>query len=267
MKQNKAFLVLVFLAAVAWGGEVGTRQDGPSQKSQVARNLNPARNGEKTNASVPLAPILPVQGLHSELDVRGVFLIWENEIESRDPSFKFDYRIYRREKGSSNRVAIPYLHGVIHTKEGERWSGVDTNIEWEKTYVYSVRPLTRVYTQDGKLVTEIEGDESAPIEVTTHNVFPPAAPERLLALVTQGRGERFVDLLWTPNAEKNISRYNVYRREENGEATRINAVPMTVLSFQDTDVLAAHTYYYSISAVDNHGNESARSQESPAILR
>jgi hypothetical protein len=225
------------------------------------------RTGFSNATSVPLAPILPAKGLHSELDVRGVYLIWENEMENQYPSIKIEYMIYRSENGSANRVAIPYLRGVIHTREGERWSAVDTNIEWEKTYSYSVKPLTRVYAQDGKLMAEIEGNESATIEVRTHNVFAPAAPEKLFTLVTQSHEEKFVDLLWAPNAEKDISGYNVYRRDENGEPARIHSVPMTMLSFQDKNVEAARTYFYSISAVDMQGNESARSQEARAILR
>lgn len=267
MKWNKTSLVFIFCAALAFGSEVGANAAAAPQNPQPVRDVHATHKVEKTIASVPPAPVLPAKGLHSELDVRGVYLIWENEIESQDPSVKFDYRIYRREKGSPNRIAIPYLRGVIHTQEGERWSGVDTNIQWEKTYSYTVKPLTRVYSRDGKLLAEIEGDESAPIEVTTHNVFPPVAPERLLALVTQRREDRFVDLLWAPNAEKSITGYNVYRRDENGEPVRINSVPMTVLSFQDKNVAPTHTYFYSISAVDSHGNESARSQESSAILR
>jgi hypothetical protein len=223
------------------------------------------RVGFSNAASVSLAPVLPAKGLHSELDVRGVYLIWENESENQPSSLKFDYRIYRSEKGSAKPVAIPYARAVIHTEEGERWSGVDTNIEWEKTYSYLVTPVTRVYGPGGEVIAEIEGDESAAVEVVTHDVFAPAAPERLLAVVT--RGKKFVDLLWAPNAEKNISEYNVYRREENGKATRIGSVPMSMLSFQDNDVAAAHTYFYSLSAIDKHGNESPKSQETTAVLR
>lgn len=95
----------------------------------------------------------------------------------------------------------------------------------------------------------------------------PRPPKNCWALVTQRCQEKFIDLLWAPNAEKNISKYNVYRREENGEPARINSVPMDALSFQDTAVLATPSYYYSVSAVDAYGNESARSQESTAVLR
>jgi hypothetical protein len=222
--------------------------------------------GYSNTAAVPLAPVLPAKGLHSELDVRGVYLIWEEEDESRSSILKFDYRIYRNEKGSSKRVAVPYQRAVVHIPEGERWSGVDTGIEWEKTYLYSVTPVTRVYSQKGRLIAEIEGEDSAPLEIITHDVFPPAVPERLLPVVGHTPGKQFVDLLWTPNTEKDISGYNLYRREENGQPARINSVPISMVSFQDLNVLAGHEYFYSISAVDVRGNESARSPEVTAIV-
>lgn len=222
--------------------------------------------GFSNAAAVPLAPVLPAKGLHSELDARGVYLIWEEEAESRSSLLKFDYCIYRREKGSSKRVAVPYQRGVVHTPEGERWTGVDTGIEWEKTYLYSVTPMTRVYSQEGHLIAEIEGDDSAPLEVVTHDVFPPAVPERLLAVIGHTPEKISVDLLWAPNIEKDASGYNVYRREENGQLARINSVPISMLSFQDTNVLPAHQYFYCISAVDTRGNESARSPETTVVL-
>jgi fibronectin type 3 domain-containing protein len=59
----------------------------------------------------------------------------------------------------------------------------------------------------------------------------------------------------------------VYRRDQKNEAVRIKSVPMNILSFQDTDVAAPHTYSYSVSAVDRFGHESAKSQEATAVLR
>jgi hypothetical protein len=222
--------------------------------------------GFSNSAAVPLAPVVPAKGLHSELDARGVYLIWEVEAESGSSLFKFDYRIYRREKGSSKRVAVPYLRAVVHTAEGERWSGVDTGIAWEKTYLYSVTPMTKVYSQEGRLIAEIEGDDSAPLEVITHDIFPPAVPEGLLAIVSHSPEKISVDLLWAPNIEKDISAYNVYRREENRQLARINSVPISAISFQDVNVLAGHQYLYSISAVDVRGNESGRSPEKGAAV-
>jgi hypothetical protein len=223
--------------------------------------------GFSNPVSVPLAPTLPAKGLHSELDVHGVYLIWENEIETPPSSLQFDYRIYRSEKGSSTRIAVPYLHGLIHTKEGERWTGIDTGIEWEKNYRYWITPITRTYSPDGKLIGVIEGEDSEPIAVVTHDVFPPAVPERLLTVVNRIPGKKFIDLLWAPNTEKDLAGYNIYRREAGGPMERVNSAPITMLSFQDNEVAAGHTYFYCISAVDVRGNESAKSPEITQALR
>jgi fibronectin type 3 domain-containing protein len=218
-------------------------------------------------AIVSLAPVLPAKGLHSELDSRGVYLIWENETESQLSSLQFDYRIYRREEGHSQRSAIPYLRAIVHTSEGERWSGVDTDIEWNKTYTYWVTPVTRVYSDRGLLLAEIRGEDSLPLEVTTHNVFPPAVPERMMVLVGHVPGKKFVDLTWAPNIEKDLAGYNVYRREADGQMERLNSKPITMLSFQDSDVIAGHRYSYCVSAVDVRGNESAKSPELTEVVR
>jgi hypothetical protein len=223
--------------------------------------------GFSNPASVPLAPTLPAKGLHSELDAHGVYLIWENEIENPPASLQFDYRVYRSEKGTAARIAVPYLRGLIHTKEGERWTGVDTSVEWEKSYSYWITPITKIYSLDGKLIGEIEGEDSAPISVVTHDVFPPAVPERLLTVVNRIPGKKFIDLLWAPNMEKDLAGYNVYRREADSQIKRVNVAPITMLSFQDTDVAPGHSYFYCISAVDIRGNESAKSPEITQALR
>ena len=218
-------------------------------------------------AIVSLAPVPPAKGLHSELDSRGVYLIWENEIESQPSLVEFDYRIYRREEGHSQRLAIPYLRAIVHTSEGERWSGVDTGIEWDKTYTYWVTPVTRVYSERGLLLAEISGEDSSPLELTTHNVFPPAVPERLMVLLGHVPGKKFVDLTWAPNIEKDLAGYNVYRREADGPMERLNLKPITMLSFQDSDVVAGHRYSYCVSALDVRGHESAKSGELTQVVR
>jgi hypothetical protein len=223
--------------------------------------------GFSNSVWVPLVPILQPTELHSELDARGVYLIWQSEDENQPSSVHLDYRIYRREKPSSHRTAIPYLRAVIHTRDGDRWSGIDTNIEWEKSYSYWVTPVAKVFTANGALVSEVEGEDSPPIEITTHDIFPPAVPEKLLAVVSQIPGRRFVDLIWSPNTEKDLAGYNIYRRKEGEEMVRINSAPITMLSFQDTTVAAGNKYLYCISAVDLRENESAKSQEITATLR
>jgi hypothetical protein len=222
--------------------------------------------GVSNRVPVLLTPTPAVKGLHSQLDSRGVYLIWEDEVESHPQGVEFDYRIARSEKGSRRGIVVPYLRAVVHLREGDRWTGVDTSLEWGKTYTYRVTPIARFRSPNGDVLSEVEGEESAPLEVTAHDVFPPAVPERLLTLVGRASGKEFVDLVWAPNLDKDLAGYNVFRREAGGEMVRIHTARPSSLSFQDTDVASGHTYFYSLSAVDANGNESPRSAEVEAIV-
>ena len=222
-------------------------------------------------ASVSLAPTAAVKGLHFELDVRGIFLIWEVEADRRPASVEYDFRLYRQEKApqagksTAKKIAIPFLRSVTHMGEGERLSAVDINIEWEKTYVYWVRPLTRVYAADHKLIAEIEGEDSEPAEIFAHDVFPPATPEGFMAMVSEVPERKFVDLVWAPNAENDVAEYRIYRKEEGGELARIGTAPAMMLSYQDKNVVAGRKYFYAISAVDLRGNESTKTPETTEV--
>ncbi len=221
--------------------------------------------GLSSPVSVSLAPTVPAAGLHFSLDVHGVYLIWDADMGNHPASVQFDYRIYRQEKDSRKRIAVPFLRAILHQRDGERWSGVDTSIAWEKTYTYWVMPVTRVYSEGHQLIAEIEGEDSAPVPVVAHDVFAPATPEGLLALASEIPKRKFVDLMWMPNAEKDLAGYNVYRREKGEKLARINSDPITMLSFQDTSVVAGHKYFYAISAVDLRGNESSKTEESTEV--
>ena len=203
-----------------------------------------------------------------------MYLIWTEDTDNQAPLLEFDYRIYRQEKGSLARVAIPYVRATIYQREENRWSGIDPTIEWEKNYTYWVAPVTRVYSENPrKMVAEVEGDDSEPVELTTHDVFAPARPGGLLAVASEIPTVKFVDLIWSPNGESDVAGYNIYRREgvdgqgdaQGGKPERIKTVPFSMVSFHDTDVVAGRKYFYSISAVDLRGNESPRSEETAEV--
>jgi hypothetical protein len=221
--------------------------------------------GYSNSVSVPWLPAAWAKALHFELDVRGVYLIWENEIE-KPASVQMDYRVLRSEKGSAKRTPIPFLRGVVYMSEGERWSAIDPSIVWEKTYTYTVTSVTKVYSPSGKLIGEVEGADSDPIEVVAHDVFPPAVPEHLIVMASEIPAKKFADLIWAPNTEKDLAAYNVYRREQGTRLEKVGSSPSTVISFHDTGVLSGHKYFYSISAVDRNGNESAKSQETTEVI-
>jgi hypothetical protein len=176
--------------------------------------------GSSNHVSVSLAPTAPARQINFSLDPVGVYLIWQEAAETDPANVEFDYRLWRQEKGTRKRIAVSFLHSVMHEDEGGLWSAVDPTIEWEKTYNYWITPMTRVYSASHNLIAEFEGDDAGPVEVTAHDVFPPATPEDLTAVASEVPAKKFVDLLWRPNTERDLAGYNIYRREEGGKLAR-----------------------------------------------
>jgi hypothetical protein len=225
------------------------------------------------SASVSLAPVPEIRQLHSSLDQRGVYLIWEAGMKEQPAGVEFDFRLRRRqiattagEAPNGKSVAVHFLHSVLHQDEGERWGAVDNTAEWEKSYNYWLTPVVRVYSAGHELLAEFEGDDSDPLEVVMHDVFPPAPPEGLMVIAGDAPGKNFVDVIWSPNAEPDIGGYNIYRREEGAAAlVRIGTAPASMLSYQDKNVSSGRIYNYAISAVDLRGNESRKGPESAEV--
>jgi len=61
--------------------------------------------------------------------------------------------------------------------------------------------------------------------------------------------------------DADLGGYEVYRREEGTAAVKLNSEAVKTPAFRDLQVKAGKTYFYSVSAVDLRGNESARSEE------
>jgi hypothetical protein len=109
----------------------------------------------------------------------------------------------------------------------------------------------------------VEGDDTAPVRIFAHDVFPPAVPEGLQAAYS-GEGQKpFVDLIWAPVTNADLAGYNVFRSEigASGEKmVKLNSDPVKSPSYRDFAVTSGKTYTYVVSAIDVRGNESQRSE-------
>ena len=221
------------------------------------------RDGRGTGMSnqvhVPLAPALPApKDFRAQLTAQGVVLTWTSvplSIPFPNP-VRRSYRVYRRAEGSQQKILV----GGQEAGSGLSQSVTDQTFEWEKTYYYHADTLT-VITQAGKPDVSIEGDDTPEVKVFTHDVFPPAVPAGLQAVFSGPGQQAFVDLIWTPVSAADLDGYNVYRREEGGTAVKVNTELVKLPAFRDLQVVAGKIYFYSVSAVDLRGNESARSEE------
>ena len=173
------------------------------------------------------------------------------------------YKIYRAETRtpSTDKAAQNHTEGKVEAHltllaTSETNSYLDTSMVFDHTYIYTVRSAIHV---DGK---EVESSDSAPVTVAPHDIFPPAAPQGLLAAVLPGTepGKVLVDLSWSINLETDLAGYHVYRSEQEG--TRGQLVTPDLLptpAVRDNSVEPGHRYWYTVTAVDRAGNESSPS--------
>jgi fibronectin type 3 domain-containing protein len=74
-------------------------------------------------------------------------------------------------------------------------------------------------------------------------------------------------LNWTASPSQGVTGYNVYRSTTSGTGyAKINSSAVGGLSYTDSTVSNATTYYYVTTSVDNSGDESTYSQEVQMII-
>lgn len=222
-----------------------------SNRGRVAGPSNPV--------AVFLAPSAPaVTGLRATVEPDAVRLEWSPA--SLPPSDRlrteYSYRVMRVSEGTNGSPAQLPPQSTVYR---------DKSFAWEKRQTYTVFGVTKVLSRDGsQTLAEFEGEPSAPVTITPHDAFPPAAPQALQAVFSGG----FIDLTWRPNVEPDIAGYNIYRSLAGEAPRKLNAQPVISPAFRDDKlqgVTAGAEVTYMVTALDTQGNESAQSQ--PATER
>jgi hypothetical protein len=216
------------------------------------------------------ARVFPVPQAISSVKIRvtetAVNLTWPvpTETSAGNPlSDLSGYRVYRGEidphapePTSKDLSATHWISPLALLGPSTTNSYSDAQFEFGKNYVYVVRT---VIPADGN---EIESDNSEPVAVTPLDIFPPAAPQGLVAAVLPGATPSVlvVDLSWSINLETDLAGYRVYRSEQEGARGQlITPDLLPVPAVRDSSVALGHRYWYTVTAVDRAGNESAPS--------
>jgi hypothetical protein len=271
----------------------GIEQEHPAGFATYAVEvLNTAgRGAELSNqVHVPLLPTLPpFEDFAAKVTAQGVLLTWRcvPVAVRRVAGMKYSFRIYRRalSTGIQTKIAgidvtacvegpagFSHLSGLktaetsaLPESTGNITSFLDKSFEWETTYIYW-GAIVSVMAVPGKPPVEVEGDDTPEVKVFANDVFPPTVPSGLQAASSGPGQEPFVDLVWTPDTDADLAGYNVYRREDGERVKKLNSELVKVPAFRDTQALAGRTYFYSVSAVDTRGNESAQSEEASQAM-
>jgi len=215
--------------------------------------------GLSNQVHIPLAETLaPPADFTAQVTAQGVELAWTSlplSLRPLDP-IQRGYRVYRRSEDSQQSIPV----GEREAGSGQKVSLTDQSFEWEKLYYYHLDTFTKI-AEPGKVEVSIDGDSTPEVKVFAHDVFPPAVPAGLQAVFSGPGQAAFIDLIWSPVTDADLDGYNVYRHEKGVAPVRLNTDLVMTPAFRDKAVTAGTTYFYSVSAVDERGNESARSEE------
>ena len=176
------------------------------------------------------------------------------------PSVAYKLRIYRREQGGKHPDTRLSDLNLVECSPTQPAQFLDQTFEWEKSYDYHASVVT-VVSQPGKAEAEIEGDDTPAVQIFAHDIFPPAVPAAVQAVFSGVGQTPFIDLVWSPGTEPDLAGYNVFRHEEGGQPVKLNSELVKTPAYRDTNVQSGKKYFYSVSAVDERNNESARSEE------
>ncbi len=146
----------------------------------------------------------------------------------------------------------------VDLSRGDPGAAVDHDASLDHTYRYTVQRVQRL-TLAGRIV-ELAGLQSQPVTIDAKDVFPPPVPADVVAVADDLA--HAIDLSWRPDADPDVAGYVVYRRDVaagSGWERLSGHAPVVASSFEDHDIIAGQQYVYAVSAVDQDGNESARS--------
>ncbi len=198
-----------------------------------------------------------VEALHAEETRAGILLRWDAR---GDASSSGDV-ILRREvvRGAGKKDEEPvWLES--HADSGADQT-LDTTAAEDTPYRYVA--VRRRVEEIGARKVDVRSMESAPVEITWTNRFPPAAPTGLSAAPFAESGQFAVDLVWEPvlstSGEPGPKGYVVTRQAVDasgapaGELQRLGMV--TLPAFHDATANPSARYRYTVQAVSAKGVE------------
>ena len=218
-------------------------------------NVHGRSAGISNQVPIPVAPTIAAPDqVSAEVNADGVRIAWSGpQPPAPPPGVTYLYRVMRRPVGAAAYIAIDDVEPAA------TGSYLDKTFAWEQKYEYRITTLSQVHANG--MNAGVEGDDSAPVEVFTRDIYPPAQPAGLQAVFSSVGQKPFIDLTWAPNLESDLAGYNLFRWVEGGPPQKLNKQLIQVSSYRDENVESAKTYFYAVSAVDLRGNESPRSTE------
>jgi hypothetical protein len=195
---------------------------------------------------------VPPRGLKGDLGRNRITLTWRapaRNLDRTEPASVSGYNVYRAAGEEEPRRLNPAP--VADTTYEDR------DMEFGNTYRYFIRAVTGAAAPFG------ESEDSRHVTVEAEDTFAPSAPKGLIAIA----GENFISLNWDRSRERDLDSYRVWRRPAGaGEFAPLTEDGIKETSYTDTGAQKNIRYDYAVTALDQKGNESPRSESVTAVI-
>jgi fibronectin type 3 domain-containing protein len=227
--SNPGERLLQTLAATPWRGKVlalAVKAEGRNGRSAAFSNMVVLEVG-----SPPQKPA----NLRAQVEPDAVVLAWEPGTGA------IGYRVLRSSAAEGSYREIGRATATLFR---------DSAVPWGQPHLYRVQSVSRTRTG------EIEGALSEPFAVTPRDVFPPARPAGVRAVV----GVNSVEVVWDYSDEPDVAGYRLRRGGSAESLQLLQPELLTSANYTDNGVQPGQTYVYAAAAVDANGNESELSE-------
>lgn len=133
---------------------------------------------------------------------------------------------------------------------------LDSTSQFDTSYEYSA-VATR---ETSALVAESEPSE--PVPVDKPDVYPPSVPASIAVIA----GASSIEVTWERSPESKLKGYYLWRAVGDGPFERLPDL-LVAPAYSDRDVTPGKRYRYAVSAIDQKGNESGKSQPAEITLQ
>ena len=230
------------------------------------RGLGKKSSPDSNPVNLRVYPVpVPIDDVKTTFTRSAVELTWtppERTLVGASPPIT-SYRVYRGEleagvAATDNSLKLKTPLTRIGESDSATYS--DTQALLDTPYVYSIRSVVQ-YSG-----VSLESSDSNYATITPRDLLPPASPQGLLVVPVPAQTDSpaHLELSWAISVEPDIAGYFVYRSDSQGtRGTRLNQDLLPTPSFRDMSVGPGKHYFYSVTAVDRSGNESAASEVVP----
>jgi fibronectin type 3 domain-containing protein len=197
-------------------------------------------------------PVKPIENLKATKENKLIKLEWnksqQDVVGMAVPNIA-GYKVFRKRKiatqntdetadESSDETFQIISRGNVLT---EYFEDRDTGIDGE--YQYYVSTVTS---------SVIESAPSNVVSVTVTDLYPPDIPANLVSF----KASDHMFLTWKAAPDKDLSHYCIYRKSAEKNEFTLIADDVTTNYYKDKKIQKGTLYFYSVTAVDERGNES-----------